>query len=188
MKRAPLTWPQTFARLRADRKRLAEILDDGEGNPPPFLSLHPSFLCVFLYRISHHFHRAGHKYIARLFWHCNTLLTGADISPPADLGEGLVILNPPGTSIMAQVGRNCTMMPLSGLGSELGRREDIGAGPGLAVVGDDVLIEPCAGALGPIHIGNRVRIGALTVVVKDLPDDAVVESAHARFLKRRDLG
>ena len=187
MKPERLTWKQTFARIRADRKRLEQILDDGEGNTPPFLMFHPSFVCVFLYRISNHFFRGGHKYVARFFWQCNAFVTGADISPPAELGEGLVILSPPGTAIMAKVGRNFTLMPLSGLGSELGRREDIGAGPGLPVVGDDVVMEPYTGVLGPIHIGDRVRITALAVAVKDVPDDTIVEGGQVRFLKRRDL-
>lgn len=150
------------------------------------MALHPSFLCVLLYRISNYFYRAGHRWIARFFWHLNTLLTGADISPPSDLGEGLIIVSPAGVAITANSGRNLTVMPLAGIGSELGRRLDIGAGPGIPVLGDDVILEPHAGVLGPIRIGDRVRVSAGALVLRDVPEDTVVEGPRARFLTRSD--
>src|SRR5438105_5363064 len=107
--------------------------------------MHPSFLCVLFYRLSNHFFRAGNKRIARVFWHLNMLITGADISPPVDLGGGLVIMTPAGTAIMGNAGRNLTVMACAGLGGEIGRHEDIGAGPGLPVLGDDVILEPHCG-------------------------------------------
>jgi serine O-acetyltransferase len=182
-----LTWKQTFARLRADRERLSALLDSLGCKNPRRLLLHPSFLCALFYRISNHFYRQGHRYTARFFWHVNVILTGADISAPNDLEGGLLIVSPPGTAIMAKAGRNLTIMPCAGLGSELGRWEDIGAGPGLPVVGDDVTMEPHSGILGPIRIGNRVRIGAGIAVTVDVPDDTIVEGPRPRIIKRRDV-
>jgi serine O-acetyltransferase len=147
---------------------------------------HRSFICVLLYRISNHLFRNGWRHLARLFWHANTIVTGADISPPCDLGEGLVILSPPGTAIMARAGRNLTVMPLAGLGSELGRDDDIGAGPGLPMVGDDVVLEPHSGVLGPIRIGDRVRVGAGALALTDLEDDTRLEAPAPRFIRRRN--
>lgn len=187
MKLERLTWKQTWARLRADRRRLGALLSSAQGAPPIALTLHPSFLCVLLYRVSNHFYRAGHKYVARFFWHLNFLLTGADISAPADIGEGLVVMCPPGTAIMAKVGRNLTVMPCAGLGGELGRREDVGAGPGLPVVGDDVILEPHSGVLGPVVVGHRVRVPASIGITHDVPDDTLLQGLEARFLRRRDL-
>jgi FkbM family methyltransferase len=181
-----LRWKQTFSRLRADRRRLVALMTH-HGNKPPALFFHPSFLCVLLYRISNHFFRAGHRHLARCFWHLNTLLTGADISEPADLGEGLVIVSPAGTAIMAKAGRNLTVMPCAGLGSELGRREDIGAGPGMPVLGDDVLLEPHCGVLGPVRVGHRVRVPAGMVLTKDVADDTSLQGPQPRFLRRQDL-
>jgi serine O-acetyltransferase len=173
-------------RVRADYRRLIELHVHFRHRKPIAAALHPSFISVFLYRISNHFYRAGHKYIARFWWHVNHQLTGADISEPADFGGGLVIVNPPGMSIMAKSGRNLTLMPLSGLGGELGRREDVGAGPGLPVLGDDVMLEPFCGVLGPVRVGNRVVIRALTVVTKDVPDDTIIGVADPKILERRD--
>lgn len=187
MKPERLSWKQTFSRLRADHKQLVEVLLLDHSYPPIAVTLHPSFVCVFLYRISNHFFRAGHRYVARFFWHLNAMLTGADVSEPADLGEGLVIMSPPGTAIMGKAGRNLTVMPCAGLGGELGRRLDVGAGPGVPVLGDDVILEPHSGVLGPVRIGHRVRIPAGVAVTQDVPDDMGLEGPQPRFIRRRDL-
>lgn len=182
-----LSWKETFSRLRADRRRLAALLDTRQDHPVGTLILHPSFVCVFLYRVSNHFFRAHHRWLARFFWHLNAILTGADISASNDLGEGLVIVSPPGTAIMGKAGRNLTIMPCAGLGGELGRWEDIGAGPSLPVVGNDVTLEPHCGILGPIRVGHRVRLTAGTVVTQDVADDTLVEGPQPRFIRRRDV-
>ena len=57
-----------------------------------------------------------------------------------------------------------------------------GAGGG-ATIGDDVQIGAGAKIIGPVHIGNRVRIGANAVVVKDVPDDATVVGIPARVVR-----
>lgn len=182
-----LTWYETFARLRADRQRLAAVLSGLSGSSSLHLSLHPSFVCVCFYRIAAHFHRAGHRFIARFFWHLNAIVTAADIPPQADFGPGLVILSPPATALMGVAGRNLTVMPCAGMGGELGRREDIGAGPGLPLLGDDVLLEPHTGILGPIRIGHRVKVPAGVVLTQDVPDDCAVEGPPPRFIRRQDL-
>lgn len=182
-----LSWRQTLSRIRADHRRLVTLLNAHSEWPARTAFLHPSLVCVFLYRIANHFFRAGHRHVARFFWHLNVLLTGADISPPANLGEGLVVLCPPGTAIMGTAGRNLTVMPCAGLGGEVGRREDIGAGPGLPLLGDDVILEPHCGVLGPVLVGHRVRVGAGIGLTRHTPDDSLVEGAQARFLRRKDL-
>ncbi len=183
----PLTWSETFAMLREDHRRLLPYIAAYPENTPTHAYTHPSFLCVLLYRVSANFFCRGHRYIARIFWHLNSALTGADISPPADLGPGLVVLNPAGVSIMGKAGRNLTVMPCSGLGGEVGRREDVGAGPGLPVLGDDVTLEPFCGVIGPFRIGDRVRIPSGIGVTRDLPDDCELVGPAVRMLRRRDL-
>ena len=181
MTRDPISWTETRQRLRADRQRLRELLIAG-GLPSQGLFFHPSYVCVLLHRISHYWFRSGHRYLARFFWHLNTIVTGADISEPCDLGPGLLIVSPTGVAIMASAGRNLTIFPLAGIGGEIGRREDVGAGPGLPMLGDDVVMEPHSGILGPVRIGSRARLRAGSVVVGDVPEDAVVELPRARVL------
>lgn len=180
---AALHWRDTLARLRADRDRVRRASITGLDGLAVYR--HPAFTCALLHRLSHHAHRAGWPRVGRLFWHLNTVLTGADISAPADLGPGLLIQNPIGVSISGRAGRNLTVMACSGLGSELGRREDVGAGPGLPVLGDDVVLEPHSGVMGPVRVGHRTHVGAGLPVTWDLPDDSLVQWPAPRVVSRR---
>jgi len=184
MTEEPESWKTTMARLKADRQRLALLLAEGPKGQGVYL--HPSYLCVALYRISHFFFRGGHRVLARLVSQFNVLLTGADISPAAEIAEGLVILTPPGTVLFGKAGRNLTVMPCSGFGGEIGRPEDVGGGPGLPVLGDDVILEPHCAVLGPWKVGNRVRVKAGVLVVGNVPDDCIAEGPRPRILAQRN--
>ena len=169
-----------FARLRADHRRIRAVYGIGRVSA----LAHPSFVCAALYRVSHALHRRRVRLLSRLIRHFNNIVTGADITAAADLGGGLLIVNPAGCAISGRAGRNLTLMPCAGLGSELGRRDDIGAGPGQPFLGDDVIIEPHAGVLGPVRIGDRVRIGPHCPVLRDVPDDMVVQGPEGRVIRQ----
>ncbi|MAG56491.1 MAG: serine acetyltransferase [Planctomycetes bacterium] len=171
--------------MREDRARLRTYIER-DGAPRPFLiALYPSYACVLMHRISHYFWRRGWHRLGRLIWHLNMVVTGADIGPVSNLGPGLLVPFPAAVSIYGTAGRHLTCMPLSGLGGELGRDEDVGAGPGLPHLGDGVTLGHHAGVLGPVRIGNRVRLGPGCIVASDLEDDASVEPAPIRQLKGR---
>lgn len=176
------TWDETRRRLRSDADRLRQLSAPVLSRPGLFL--HTSFLCVLMHRLSHHGQRNGWPRLARLWWRLNILLTGADISPSSDLGPGLFIQNPMGVAICGHAGRNLSVMAGSGLSIEPGRREDVGAGPGLPVLGDDVWIEPHGGVLGPVRVGHRVRIGAGISVAQDVSDDCELQSPIPRVVAR----
>ena len=178
-----LKWNVTTSRTRQDYRRLRELLAAG-GAAPRFLVLHPSFVTVFLHRLSHHCFRNRHRFLARFFWHVNVIVNGADISPPADIDAGFVISSPAGVAVSGRAGVNLTLMPLAGLGGELGRRQDIGAGPGLPWLGDNVVLEPNSGVLGPVRIGHAARIGAAVIVTTDVPDGAIVIAQRPRVHRR----
>ena len=173
-----VTWCETREMLDEDRRRLSDWLArDGLA----FSRWHPAYLCVLLYRYSHYLHVREHKYAARLIWHLNGLVTGADIPPPIEIGPGFLIPCPAGTAIAGKAGRNFTVLMCSGIGGELGRYEDVGAGSGLPVLGDDVFMEPRTGVLGPVRVGNRVRIKAGATVTTNVDDDVVACAPPARF-------
>jgi serine O-acetyltransferase len=171
-----------LSRLKADRRRLVLLHSQWNIRSGIF---HPSFLCVLLSRIAHRFLQNGHPLLARIVAQFNQLLTGADINPASEIDEGLVILTPPGAALYGKAGCNLTVMPCAGIGGELGRREDVGGGPGLPVLGDDVILEPHCGVLGPIKVGSRVRVGAGALVLRDVPDDTIVEGPRPRLLAQR---
>lgn len=178
------TWSDLRQTLRADRARLKQYFEDEVGREVRIGFLHQAMLCVRLHRYAHYFDSRGHRYIARFFWQLNCLLTGADISPPSELGPGLVIPSPAAVAISGKVGRNLTIKALSGIGAEVGRREDIGAGPGLPVIGDDVTIEVQSGILGPVRVGNRVTIGPAAHVVSDVPEGSIVQGVRPHVIRQ----
>jgi serine acetyltransferase len=101
----------------------------------------------------------------------NSLLTGADFLPQSDIGAGLLIPTPCGVVLGGKAGRNLTVLALSGVGS-VDRDRDIGAGPGLPILGDDVVLNHFSGLLGAIRIGDRVVVEAGILVFKDAADDS----------------
>jgi serine O-acetyltransferase len=174
-----ITWRETRERSRRDRARLRSLLEQSGQRAPRWLGLYPPYICVWLHRLSHLLHSHGRRWLARLVWQTNLMTVGADISPLSDLGGGLVVLNPVAVVIFAKAGRDLTVMASCGLGA-LPSREDIGAGPGLPWLGDEVELAPLSGVLGPVRIGNRVRLGPGCIVTKDIPDDTIVSEPAVR--------
>ena len=110
------------------------------------------------------------------------MITGADISPLADLGGGFVLVYPVCTIIVGKAGRNLTMVGHTGLGGGISST-DIGGGPGLPVLGDDVWIDLGAFVLGPVRIGDGVVLKARSLVTSDVPAGSVVDSGPSRVRK-----
>jgi serine O-acetyltransferase len=101
------------------------------------------------------------------------VLWGIDISRRADIGPGLYIAHAGGIVIGPNVviGAACNLshnvtIGLSGKGESYG----------VPAIGDDVYIAPGAKLFGKIRVGDNVKIGANTVVHRDVPDNAVVAS------------
>ncbi len=165
--------------------RLRAWLRDNHGYTPTLLLCESRYLCVWLQRWSHWLHGRGHRGAARLLYHLNLVLTGADLPPGSDIGGGWLVTAPVAIVVCGNAGRNLTVGTLSGLGGEMGSEVDVGAGPGLPVVGDNVSIGSHAGVLGALRVGSNVTIAPGCVVRKDVPDDCVVEGAVPRVRTRR---
>lgn len=54
------------------------------------------------------------------------------------------------------------------------------------VIGDNVVVYSHVVIVGDVHVGNNVTIGAGSVVVKDIPDNAVVVGNPARIIKYKN--
>ena len=61
-------------------------------------------------------------------------------------------------------------------------RGDIGAGDGLPMIGDDVVIGYGASVLGPVRVGDHAVVGAHALVIKDLPAGASAVSRPAQIV------
>lgn len=113
------------------------------------------------------------------------VLTGADIAYQAQIGPGLVLYHPTGVVIGPQcrVGVRATIMQGVTIGSDaVVVGDDHAASP---VIGHDVFIGPGAAVFGAVELGDRVRVGANSVVTSSFPADAVIAGAPARTIGPR---
>lgn len=101
--------------------------------------------------------------------------TGFQI-PPHTCGKGLQIYHYGYLIINSavRIGDNATLYP----GIEIGEKDG-----GCPMIGDNVFIGAGAKIFGPIKIGNNVTIAANAVVVKDIPDNAIVGGVPAKIIK-----
>ena len=76
----------------------------------------------------------------------------------------------------SEIGRNCTISQ----GVTLGFKP--GPNGGAPILGEEVYVGPGAKIIGPVHVGNRVVVGANAVVTKDFPDDVIVAGVPAEAI------
>ena len=162
------SWPAVRQRLAADAERLRRFQESKFGYRLRAWFVDPAWWAVLLHRLSALAWARGHRKTARLLMQVNSLATGADIHPAADLGGGLLIPTPCGVTLSCKAGRDLTVMALAGIGGSLDG-EDIGAGPGLPVLGDGVVIGPFAGLQKAIRIGDHAVVEGGSGALKDLP-------------------
>ena len=130
------------------------------------LFLYPGLHAIWLHRLAHAFWRNGFYFLGRLVSNFSRWLTGIEIHPGAQLGPGLFIDHGMGTVIgeTAEIGANVTLyhnVTLGGVSWEKVKRHP--------TLEDHVVVGAGAQVLGPITIGAHSRIGANSVVVKDVP-------------------
>lgn len=76
----------------------------------------------------------------------------------------------------AVIGESCMIGPNVTIGGRGGHYE-------VPIIGNNVEISTGSKVLGPIKIGNNTVIGANAVVIKDVPDNAVVAGVPAKIIK-----
>ena len=129
------------------------------------------FHALVLYRIAHYLHVRGFKLIARMISSIGRFFTGIEIHPGAQIGYGVFIDHGTGVVIgeTTEIGNNVTIYQgatLGGTGKDKGKRHP--------TVKSGVMISAGAKVLGPITIGKNAKIGAGSVVLKDVPANATV--------------
>lgn len=152
------------------------IVDENDA-----LKYHTGLQAVCMYRESHELWLAGDKEKAREINYRAHQLTGCDIHPGAEIGKRFFIDHATGVVIgeTAIIGENVSLyqgVTLGGVSFNKGKRHP--------TIGNHVVIGCNASVLGNITIGNNVRIGAGSVVLKDVPDDCTVVGVPGRIVRR----
>lgn len=143
--------------------------------------LYPSFKVMMHYRVAHKLYLKKRYFLARWVSQRGVRKTGIEIHPGAQIGKGLFIDHGNGVIIgeTAILGDNVTLyqgVTLGGTGKEQGKRHP--------TVGNNVMISAGAKVLGSFTIGDNSKIGAGSVVLKEVPPGSTVVGVPGHVVKR----
>ncbi len=162
--------------------------DPAAGSRLGVIFLYPSFHVMFFYKIGNILWRYNLKFLARLIMHFARIFTGIEIHPAAKIGSNFFMDHGIGIVIgeTTEIGENVTIYQGVTLGgimpsveSDLQRNQKRHP-----TVGNNVIIGSGAQILGAINIGDDARIGANSVVSRDVPANVTVAGVPAREFAR----
>ena len=145
--------------------------------------LYPSFKAILRYRVAHKLYLKKHYFLARWVSQRAVRKTGIEIHPGATIGRGLFIDHGSGVIIgeTAEIGDNVTLyqgVTLGGTGKEQGKRHP--------TLRDNVRVSAGAKVLGSFTIWENSKIGAGSVVLKEVPPNCTVVGVPGRIVKMGD--
>ena len=125
--------------------------------------LYSSFWAMVFHRIAHRLYNHRLFFLARIISQFSRLLTGIEIHPGAKIGKDVFIYHDQGVT-------------LGGTGKDVGKRHP--------TIGNNVMIGSGAKVLGPINVGDNSKIGAGSVVVKDVPPFTTVTGVPGKVVAK----
>jgi len=139
---------------------------------------YPGLHALILYRMAHLLWIRNWVLTGRVLSHIARLLTGIEIHPGAIIGRGVVIDHGMGVVIgeTAEVGDDVLIymgVVLGGTALTRGKRHP--------TIGKGVVLGSGSSVLGPITVGEYAKIGAGSVVVRDVPPGATVVGVPGRI-------
>jgi serine O-acetyltransferase len=172
--------PHLLALIREDVSHVME-------HDPAAKSRLEIYLCyaglhaVWFYRVNHWMWNHGLFLLARWSSEVARWLTGIEIHPGAEIGRRLFIDHGMGVVIgeTSIVGDDVTLyqgVTLGGTGKELGKRHP--------TIEDSVVVGSGAKILGNITVGKNCRIGAGSVVLRNVPADSTVVGVPGHIIFR----
>ena len=146
-----------------------------------FLFNYPGVWAIAWYRIAHRLHNANFKRFARIIMGLAQIFTHIDIHPAARIGKRVFIDH--GTGVV--IGETCIIeddvliyqgVTLGGVSLMQGKRHP--------TIRQGAVIGAGAKVLGNITIGEYAKIGANSVVVKEVPDNATAIGIPAHVIEK----
>ena len=157
--------------LRSIRRDIqaAQERDPAATSALEVILAYPGFHARQFHRLAHFLYKRRQRVPARIISHLGRAFTGIEIHPGAEIGEGFFIDHGMGVVIgeTAQIGDNCHLYQGVTLGGTSTKR--IKRHPTL---GNNVVVGAGANLIGAIEVGDNVRIGAGSVVVSNVPNNA----------------
>ena len=126
------------------------------------------FHAILWHRLWHRIYKIKLQTLSRVLANITRWITGIEIHPGANIGKRFVIDHGMGVVIgeTAEIGDDVLMyhgVTLGGKSLKEGKRHP--------TVGNNVIIGAGAKLIGPINVGDNVKIGANAVITKDVPDN-----------------
>jgi len=143
--------------------------------------LYPGLHAILVHRFTHLLWKLKLPFFPRLLSQISRFFTGIEIHPGAKIGKGFFIDHGMGVVIgeTTKIGDNCVLfhnVTLGGTGKHKGKRHP--------TIGNNVMIGTGAILLGPINVGNYVKIGANTfILMRNVPDNTTVAGTPGRIVK-----
>jgi serine O-acetyltransferase len=146
---------------------------------------YPGFHARQLHRLAHVLHTRGLRLPARLISHLGRALTGIEIHPCAQIGDGFFIDHGMGVVIgeTTVIGDNCHLyqgVTLGGTSTKRAKRHP--------TLGNGVVVGAGAKVIGAVNIGDDAKIGAGSVVVTNVPPNATVVGVPGHIVAYADPG
>jgi serine O-acetyltransferase len=167
-----------FASIREDVRCVLER-DPAATSRAMVLFCYPGLRAVWAHRVHHWLWCGNWKLLARMMSQGTRFWTGVEIHPGARIGRRMFIDHGMGVVIgeTAIVGDDVTLyqgVTLGGTGKQVGKRHP--------TLRDGVFVGNNANILGDITIGENSRVGAGSVVVRDVPPDSTVVGVPAHIV------
>lgn len=174
MIRAPSWWTLLVADVHCVLQR-----DPAARNLLEAWTIYPGVHAIAHHRLAHALWQRGWRYLPRWISFASRWLTHVDIHPGARIGARFFIDHGAGVVIgeTAEIGHDVTLyhgVTLGGTSWHPGKRHP--------TLGNHVVVGAGAKILGPIHIGDQVRVAANSVVIDAIAPGATVVGIPGRVV------
>lgn len=169
-----------FRKLREDIEVIFEQ-DPAARSYLEVICTYAGLHAIWAHRIAHILYKKRFFFMARMISQVSRFFTGIEIHPGATIGRRLFIDHGMGVVIgeTCEIGDNVTLyqgVTLGGTGKEKGKRHP--------TIEDNVLIATGAKVLGSITVGKNSKVGAGSVVLKEVPPNSTVVGIPGRVVIR----
>lgn len=142
--------------------------------------LYPGVHAIIVHRLSHFLYKKNLFFLSRMLSQIMRFLTGIEIHPGAIIGKRLFIDHGMGIVIgeTAEVGDDCLIyhgVTLGGTGKKLGKRHP--------TVGNNCMIGSGSKLIGPIILGDNVKVGANAIVLENVEENTTVVGINRKIKK-----